>query len=251
MSRCTTLSGLVLKTQIPRSKIRTNQKVIEFAKTETPSTLIVAELNSGKADFYYKKSRDAIKLFDIADGYDNLLNAIKFRNDIETDVFKRYLIAFSNRLTPFKTLSKNLTVSLEEEKNANELLIADNFNLQATTKEQEQKIDKQNRRIKDLENRTEEIESDLNYTREKLEKKGKAYNLLNEMFKSLNSVHNELQLKIEEEKIARNKDIKESNKLLKIADNIIKECQAQNRSKDIEIERLSNLKWHEKLMGRK
>lgn len=82
LSRCTTLSGLVLKTQIARSKIRTNQKVIEFAKTETPSTLIVAELNSGKADFYYKKSRDAIKLFDIAEGYDNLLKEIKFRNDI-------------------------------------------------------------------------------------------------------------------------------------------------------------------------
>lgn len=69
------------------------------------STLIVQELNSGKAGYYYKKSIDAIKSLDIAEAYDNLLKAIKFRNDIETDVFKRYLVAFSTRLASFKSRS--------------------------------------------------------------------------------------------------------------------------------------------------
>ncbi len=225
LSRCTTLSGLVLKTQIPRSRIRTNQKVIEFAKTETPSTLIVEELNSGKADFYYKKSRDAIKLFDIAEAYDNLLTAIKFRNDIETDVFKRYLVAFSNRLTSFKTLSKNLAVSLAEVKNANDVLLTDNFNLKATAKEQEQKIGEQNRGIKLLLDKTKELEK----VKEKLDS----------------------QL-TEQEK--HNKDLKNNfDNLQKLANNKdrhIKELENSQRTQHAEILRLRNLKWYQKLFGK-
>ena len=257
LSRCTTLSGLVLKTQIPRSKIRTNLKVIEFAKTETPSTLIVAELNSGKADFYYKKSRDALKLFDVAEGYNNILNALKFRNDIETDNFKRYLVAFSNRLKSHRALSKSLAISLEEVKNGNELLHRDNSNLQIKAKEQEEKISEQNRglklsinKIKDLEKRTEEIESELNEIRETIEKKTKECNALNEKIKLSNNLNTELHLKLEVEKSERNKDIKDSNNLLKIADYTIKNYKEDGNIKDAEICRLRNIKWYEKLIGR-
>lgn len=258
LSRCTSSYGLHLKSKIPKTAIRANPHAIEFAKHETPGTLIVQQLNEGKADFFYKKSREAMNSNQFQTAFENFTTATKFRNDIETDVFKRYFVAFSSRLTSFKTISKNLAVSIEEVKKSNELLVTKNYNLQAKTEEQEQKIGEQNRGIKlsinkieDLETKTEQIESQLNDIKEKLEKKIKAYNFLNENFKALNSVHSELKRKIEEEKIARNKDINESNKLLKIADNIIKECQAQNKSKDLEIERLNNLKWHEKIRGRK
>jgi len=93
LSRCTSFNGLVLKTRIDRNAIKTDAQVLNFAQNETPSTLIVQELNTGKADFYYKKSREAIKSNDFASAIDNFITAIKFRNDIETDVFKRYFIA--------------------------------------------------------------------------------------------------------------------------------------------------------------
>lgn len=92
LSRCTSYNGLVLKSQIPRSKIKASSKVIEFAKTETPSTLIVQELNSGKADFYYKKVREEITVLNFSEAYDNFIKAIKFRNDIETDLFRKCLV---------------------------------------------------------------------------------------------------------------------------------------------------------------
>ena len=69
LSRCTTFSGLVLKTKIEQRAIITDPHVLQFAQNETPSTLIVQELNSGKADFYYKKVREGIKTLDFLDAY--------------------------------------------------------------------------------------------------------------------------------------------------------------------------------------
>ncbi len=225
LSRCTTFSGLVLKTRIDRHAIITDPQVLLFAQNETPSTLIVQELNSGKADYYYKKSRDAIKSLDIAEAYDNLLKAIKFRNDIETDVFKRYLVVFSTRLTSFKSHLKNLTLSLEETKNKNESLLADNSDLQTTIKEEEKKISEQNRGIKLLLDKTKELEN----TKEKLD------------------------TQFAEQK-KQNKDLKNSfDNLQKVSDNKdkrIKELETIQSTQDAEIERLKNLKWHQKLFGK-
>ena len=45
-----------LKSELHSNAIRTDLRVLEFAKNETPSTLIAEELSTGKADFNYKKS---------------------------------------------------------------------------------------------------------------------------------------------------------------------------------------------------
>ena len=55
LSRCTTFNGLVLRTQLPASAIKTAPEVLTFAENEMPNTLIINELNSGKADYYYRK----------------------------------------------------------------------------------------------------------------------------------------------------------------------------------------------------
>ena len=107
MSRCKTFSGLVLKTKIDSQAIRTDPEVLKFALNETPSTLIVQALNSGKADFYYKKVRDTIKQLDFYDAFENLTTAIKFRNDFETEIFKKYFIVSASRLASFKNLFTN------------------------------------------------------------------------------------------------------------------------------------------------
>lgn len=57
LSRCTSLDGLELRTIIPQSAIKTDNNVLEFAKSETPNTIIIAELNEGKSYFYYNKSK--------------------------------------------------------------------------------------------------------------------------------------------------------------------------------------------------
>jgi sulfur transfer complex TusBCD TusB component (DsrH family) len=108
LSRCTSLNGLVLKSQINRADIRTDPRVIEFAKNETPSTMIVKELTDGKADMYYMRARNDIRQRNFSGAYTNLIRAISLRNDIESENFKRYFIVFAERLH-YKSNSKQVT----------------------------------------------------------------------------------------------------------------------------------------------
>ncbi len=96
LSRCTTFGGLVLKTRIERHAIKINPKVLQFAQNETPSTLIVKELQAGKADYYYKKLRTSLKSLEFEDAYNHFIKAIKIRNDIETSEFKRFFLFFAS-----------------------------------------------------------------------------------------------------------------------------------------------------------
>jgi PIF1-like helicase/Helicase len=104
LSRCTSFQGLVLKTTIGASAIKTDPRVLQFAQEETPNTLIVAELNDGKANFYYKKAREFFRALDIENAFENLSMALIFRNDIGTDIFKRYIVAHGSRLARDKKL---------------------------------------------------------------------------------------------------------------------------------------------------
>ena len=219
LSRCTSLNGLHLKTKIPRTAIRANKYVIEFAKNETPGTLIVQQLNEGKADFYYKKSREAINANDFYSAFEDFTKAIKFRNDIETDIFKRYLVAVLSRLARNKTTAKNLSELLEKKKIENEELTKTITNLQSENKKQETKITNQNYSLKLLLEKTKELEN----TKVISEKAG-------------------FDLRLE---------------LSKISDNL-KSTQTKNRNQEKkinelqqEIVRLQNIKWHQKLFGRK
>ena len=55
LSRCTNFKGIVLKSRIDQRCVKTDQRAINFAKTETPIDQIESTLETGKADFYLKK----------------------------------------------------------------------------------------------------------------------------------------------------------------------------------------------------
>ncbi len=59
LSRCTSFSGLLLKTPLNARSIKTDPVVMEFAKNETPSTLLLNQLESGKAENYLKRALNA------------------------------------------------------------------------------------------------------------------------------------------------------------------------------------------------
>lgn len=205
LSRCTTYSGLVLKSQINRSKITTNPKVIEFAQTETPSTLIIQELNTGIADFCYKKAREGIKKLNFSETYNNFIKAIKYRNDLETKVFKRYFITIGQRLGSFKIKHSNTLLELIKKEN-------ENHDLRKKTSEFEEKFLIQQSKI------NEQIET-LNHLFDKTKN-------LEKICKNLNYER----LSILSEKAKLEKEIK---------------------SLEAEITRINNLKWFQKLFGRK
>jgi chromosome segregation ATPase len=114
LSRCTSFNDLVLRTKIERPAIMTDPKVLAFAQNETQSETIIQELNDGKADYYYKKSREALKKNDYRTALENFIQAFKFRNDIETEVFKKYVITMGNRLSGYKTLCLKQAGTLEQ-----------------------------------------------------------------------------------------------------------------------------------------
>ncbi|TDE07691.1 DEAD/DEAH box helicase [Flavobacterium sandaracinum] len=275
LSRCTSLSGLVLKSQIPRNKIRTNNNVIEFAKTETPSTLIVQELNSGKADYFYRRIREDIKTLNFNEAYNNFIKALKFRNDIETEIFKKYFVTTASKFVSYKSKQQFLftdyqVIKSEKEEIKAKLLINENENI-----EFESKIEEQNRGLKILLEKTRDheklLENELHKTKKlnseiiQLKSENEKYKSENLTYKTeiqhLENKKNELK-KIKETKVLEinllNKEnIKLENKIsnfeneiigLKTKQNILEDI---NRKNEIEIERQKNLKWYQKLVGKK
>lgn len=98
LSRCTSFNGLVLKSRIDRSAIKTDPDVLLFAKQETPDTLIVEELNSGKADGFYQTARIAFRAGRVEEAYAAFLSALKHRNDIGENLLRRYFNVHGSRL---------------------------------------------------------------------------------------------------------------------------------------------------------
>lgn len=226
LSRCTSFNGLVLKTKIENRAIKTDPQVLQFAQNETPSTLIVQELNSGKADFYYKKVREEIKSLNFTEAYDNFVKAIKFRNDIETDLFRKYFVATANKLGSFRQKHTDALNELVTKTQENEELQASISELESEKLSQQTKINDQNKAIKllldktkDLEKQSEKLKSDIST--------------------------------LTTEKANAEKAIQQHQKTIQGNKATISKLETTIKSNEREIERLRNLKWYHKLFGQK
>ena len=113
LSRCTSFNGLMLKTQLNNNAIKTDPRVIEFAKNETPGTLVTEQLNTGKADFYYKKAREYFGKGKIKTAFEFFKKALKFRNDIDTEYFEKFIAIQGKRLFNFKQKNVSLKEKLQ------------------------------------------------------------------------------------------------------------------------------------------
>ena len=210
LSRCTTFNGLMLKSQINRTAIKTDNEVLVFAQNETPNTLIIKELNSGKADILYKSARYKIKKNEYSKAFDDLLKAYKYRNDIETDIFKRFFVYYFSRLYySEKGLAK-------QQNKAKVFIQQNNFlkkefdNISKQKGIMEGEIEKQNSVINVLLQKTDDFDNENKRIKLELKKKGNRIKTLNDKIETL------------------------ENKISK---------------QDTEIFRLSNLKWYHKLFG--
>ncbi len=191
LSRCTSFSGLVLKTRLTSSAIKTDPRVIKFAQKETPGMLITEQLKTGRADYYYRKAREDFRNGNIKSAFDFFKRALMFRNDIDTDEFKKFIEVQGKSLFHSKQMNSALIAKLEQVRN--ERLKAKK-NSELLTEE----LEKLKRHFNKLNARLQEKESDLR---------------------------------------AKNIEIR-ANKA---------EIQASKK----EIRRLKNLKWYDKLFGKK
>lgn len=225
LSRCTSFSGLMLKTQLNSYAIKTDPRVIEFAQNETPGTLITEQLNTGKADFYYKKAREDFGKGKIKSAFDFFKRALKFRNDIDTDIFKKFIEIQGKRLLDFKQKNSSLMAKLEL--TSNELLEAKE-NAELLTQElsdKSAKISEQNSSIGLLLEKTSEFENES----ERLKKELK---LVEKKLSDSQIYSNGLETKLQKTE----SDLRDKNR--------------ENQANKAEIERLKNLKWYDKLIGK-
>ncbi|HAI39941.1 MAG TPA: hypothetical protein DCM40_18525 [Maribacter sp.] len=216
----------MLKTQLHQGAIKTDPRVIEFAKNETPDTLVAEELNTGKADFYYKKAREDFKKGKIKSAFDFFKKARKFRNDIDTNQFKKFIEVQGKRLIDYKQKSSSIIEKNELTNNelteAKERIVLLNQELD----EKSAKISEQNSSIGLLLEKTAEFENEAKRFKEALKQ------VENELFDS--QIHsNGLETKLRKTE----SDLSKKNKEIEI-----------NKR---EIERLKNLKWYDKIRGKK
>ncbi len=266
LSRCTSFNGLILKSKIDFSAIKTDAKVIEFAKNETPGTLIVKELNSGKADFYYEKLREDIKLLDFEGAYVNFIKAIKLRNDIETDIFRKYFITTANKIgsyrkkhaVNFNELIKELQKNEEMQFSISNLKI-ENLNQQTIINEQQKTIDVFLAKTRELEKKSKKLISDisileienLNQQTTINEKQKTIENLLNrteDLEEKCEKTNSEISvLTTEKMNIEINIQQIKKTRLEQILYIAKLENTIENHEK--EIKRIGTLKWYHKLFG--
>lgn len=226
LSRCTNSSGLVLKSRIERNAIKTDSRVVEFAQNETPTTFILQEINSGKADLYYKKARKAVSEFRFEEAYDNVVTAFKFRNDLETDIFKRYFSQKAKNISNFKIKFLKSREQIDDLQNRN-------FDNQLTIVSQQ-----------------EEIENFKTHSKSQIE----AIEILTKKLKDSEAVSQELA----KQKIIQTKEIEKLNTEIKHLTNKKSELQKIKSQKNQEIDilnkeiiRIKSISWFQKLTGKK
>lgn len=226
LSRCTTSTGLILRTKLNKYAIKTDPRVIEFAKKETPNTLIIDRLNAGKADFYYKKGREDFVKGRVKSAFDFFKRALKFRNDIDTDIFTKYIEVQGKRLLDFRQKNSSLKDQIEIMNNE---LSEEKEHIELQTREltdKSTKISEQNASTELLLNKNTEFENETKRLKKTLKQEAKK---LSDSKMNTKRLETKLQ-KTESDLRNRNKEI-ENNKS--------------------EIERLKNLKWYDKIRGKK
>jgi ATP-dependent exoDNAse (exonuclease V) alpha subunit len=240
LSRCTSLNGLVLTSPIYPGSVITDRRVIEFAKNEMPETLLTEQLSGSKADYYYSQARKAFRSHSVDEMLNYFYKAIKYRNDISTDTFRRYV---STRIAKFFETEKDATELRKQvedkakEVNSQKCKLAvlsnqiDQLNLLVDSKEsiisQNQKVIKAELLTKALmKSEIAKLQSEINKTKEVLASKEKEAKDLIEEVEQLKDLINNQETAI----------------------------QNQNRKiqgLDKEIARISSITWYQKLFGKK
>lgn len=252
LSRCTSYSGLILKSKINRSAIKTDSTVLEFAKNETPNTLLVKELNSGKADVLYKESRNYFKSNLYLKALESFIKALRFRDDLATDSFKRYFELTINRLSSYKIICTRLRVELNDNKAQLEFVDQIKHDLQTTIEEYKIRLIEDSESLDQLKEKYKNLETLFFNLEQANEKKLSDYSSLENLYK------------LEVDKNQKNVDDINANKLLiqegilklSFADVMeknylkqIKELQNLLADKETEILRLNKLGFFERLFG--
>ena len=226
LSRCTSLDGLVLTSNITPRSIKTDRRVLEFAEKETPETLLTEKLDEGKADYYYGEARKALVERDVKKTMDSLYMAIQYRNDVATESFRRFVSLWMSKFFLREQMGIQYKQQVEEFSLKSKRVVDENTRLK------EELLEKTNR-LSGTDAQMESYESELVALKKELSDAKRKIASLNKQVDRL------------DDSLATKK--KTESSLRATQTNLRKQITA----KDNEIARLSAITWYQKLFGKK
>lgn len=116
LSRCTSFSGIILKTKITPLSIISDINIEQFSKSITPNDTLQKELINGKANQYYNNAIRAFKRrnFDLA--FEEFRHGMKLSNELDKENSKRLFVIEMKRLAYSSNGKFQIQVTSEEKK---------------------------------------------------------------------------------------------------------------------------------------
>lgn len=173
LSRCTSLNGLKFTAPLPLNAIKVDSRVVKFSNIQTPDTTVISFINDGKADSLYKSFRQLITKNSIEEAFLKLEQAIKYRNDIFTTSFQKFVHSYVNKFKNYQNIVLELNKVTKSLILENELLKKENISLSNSNRintddfhnqirSEQNNNSKLNKRIEKLENELKSLKTDLN-----------------------------------------------------------------------------------------
>ena len=271
LSRCRKLSGLYLEAPILRNAIKIDQRVLNFSLNKTPDTMIIEQIESGKADRIYKDCRQAFDDNDSEKMIADYKEAVKIRDDFDTPKFNKYIKVkldlfhhYKARCRAFlETLSIKDAQLQDKDKNLSEAEetinnVKDNLALVTQRCDELQKDrDAQDTAMQSMQSAYENLKLELAYSRKETDNQKEKLQITESFLRE--------QLDIAKEELASSKDrLSSANEEIAVLNKNKTELEFFRRelekqlyaTKDElntaykEIARLRNLKWYQKLFGK-
>jgi hypothetical protein len=229
---------------IQRKAINTDNRVIEYAKKIAPDSLIIDLLNEGKADNLYSEARKQFQTNQFDKAFDALLKAIKYRNDIETPVFRRFIKLYFESLQYYKSFFKEKSGELRTSSNLvkqQKIQISKYENkVYELEKSNSETIRTSSELLKDISRMREQIENDkIKSLKEKRTKELVESKLQNEIsiLKNEIIIHKNVSTRLNREKAILEREKRDLKKTLS--------------DLQLELLRQNSLSWFDKLIGKK
>lgn len=236
LSRCKKLGGLYLTAPLKENIIKVDYNVLNFSKSKTPDTMIIKEIEAGKADKIYKECRKAFDDNDAEKMIADYKEAIKIRDDFDTPIFNKYIkvkLALFHHykaqcaalLDSLATKDKIIQEKDKELSEAKETICSVNDQLAMANKkcdEVQQENNVKNVTIQNMQNAYDNLKLELEYSKKEIDMQKERLGLIEAMLR--------------EQISSLDKELNTTKDKLNTANN--------------EIMRLRNLKWYQKLFGK-
>jgi hypothetical protein len=116
LSRCRSLEGIVLKTNVTARDVIVNPEVVQFARQANNKTLIEAQLKSAKADDCYRKAVLAFDKNDMREAAEQLGEAVTLRNEFDKPHARRLMAIKLSKISHLQTKIKSLEEQIKKQR---------------------------------------------------------------------------------------------------------------------------------------